>query len=100
MRDLEECLGEDHRKIQRWVANAWLREGLEGNNRHGGNGQHIHRFREKNILEFIKYHPQEINLGKVDQVWFLDLVLLKGMELHEPALSRQIEDSPEDDDVA
>ncbi len=31
----------------------------------------------------IKHHPQEINLGKVDQMWFLDVVLLKGAELHE-----------------
>ena len=28
-------------------------------------------------------HPQEINLGKVDQTWFLDLVLLKGREVRE-----------------
>lgn len=40
--------------------------------------------REKDVLDFVGVHPQEINLGKVDQVWFLDLVLLKGMEPHEP----------------
>ena len=34
-------------------------------------------------MHFIKAHPQEINLGKVDQVWFLDLVLLKGWEVPE-----------------
>src|SRR2546428_3355387 len=83
LRDLEECLGEDHHKIQKWIAHGWLRDGLQGTNRHDGNGHDIHRFREKDIIAFIKQHPREIDLGKVDQVWFLDLVLLKGTELHQ-----------------
>jgi len=33
--------------------------------------------REDDIVDFIRNHPQEINLGKVDQIWFLDLVLLR-----------------------
>ena len=24
MRDLEECLGEDHHKIKKWISNGWL----------------------------------------------------------------------------
>ena len=91
MRDLEFCLGEDHYKIQRWIANGWLRDGLQGTRRHNGNGHDIHRFREKDILAFVKQHPQEINLGKVDQVWFLDLALLRGMELNGTTLSRRVE---------
>lgn len=78
MRDLELCLGEDHRKISKWIANGWLQDRLQGTHRHDGNGNDIHRIREQDILTFIKSHPQEINLGKVDQIWFLDLVLLKG----------------------
>lgn len=81
MLDLEECLGEDHHKIQKWIANGWLRSRTQGTRRHDGNGGDIHRFQEKDILAFIKQHPQEIILGKVDQMWFLDLVLLKGTEL-------------------
>jgi hypothetical protein len=81
MRDLEQCLGEDHRKISQWIADGWLRDRLQGSKRHDGNGNDIHRIREKDILAFIKEHPQEINLGKVDQVWFLDLVLLRGREV-------------------
>jgi len=83
MRDLEECLGEDHHKIQKWIANGWLRDRLQGTRRHDGNGHDIHRFREKDILAFVKHHPQEIRLGKVEQLWFLDLLLLRGMELPE-----------------
>ncbi len=88
MRDLEQCLGEDHHKISVWIANGWLRDRPQGTNRHGGNGNDIHRIREKDVLHFIKNHPQEINLGKVDQVWFLDLVLLRGREVPEAVTSR------------
>jgi len=88
MRDLEQCLGEDHRKISLWIANGWLRDRLQGTGRHDGNGRDIHRIREKDILHFLKNHPQEINLGKVDQVWFLDLVLLRGREVPEAKASR------------
>jgi len=88
MRDLEQCLGEDHHKISVWIANGWLRDRLQGTKRHGGNGNDIHRIREKDVLRFIKTHPHEINLGKVDQVWFLDLVLLRGREVPEAGTSR------------
>ncbi len=78
IRDLELCLGEDHHKIQKWIANGWLRDGRQSTRRHNVNGHAIHRSRETDILTLIKQHPQEINLGKVDQVWFLDLVILRG----------------------
>jgi hypothetical protein len=80
MRDLEVCLGEDHHRISGWIKNGWLQDRLQGTGRHDGNGRDIHRIHEKDILDFIKNHPQEIHLGKVDQTWFLDLVLLKGRE--------------------
>jgi len=94
MRDLEQCLGEDHHKISVWIANGWLRDRLQGTGRHDGNGRDIHRIREKDILRFLKNHPQEISLGKVDQVWFLDLVLLRGREVPE-AKTPQTETSDE-----
>ena len=89
MRDLELCLGEDHHKIQQWVANGWLRNRLQGTRRHDGNGRDIHRFQERDILEFLRRHPEEINLGKVDSIWFLDLVLLKGREIGEQTARRR-----------
>jgi hypothetical protein len=48
------------------------------------------------MLAFIKQHPQEINLGKTDQTWFLDLLLLRGAELHDSAPLHRSEDSGED----
>jgi len=83
MRDLELCLGEDHHKISAWIKNGWLQDRLQGTRRPDGNGRDIHRIREKDILDFLRNHPQEINLGKVDQTWFLDLVLLKGREVRQ-----------------
>ena len=54
MRDLEECLGEDHHKIKKWISNGWLRDRLQGTRRHDGNGHDVHRVREKDILAFVK----------------------------------------------
>jgi hypothetical protein len=96
MRDLEMCLGEDHHKIQRWIASGWLRDRLQGTRRHDGNGNDIHRIREKDVLNFLRNYPQEIHLGKVDQTWFLDLVLLRGRELREAKAARGAETADDD----
>ena len=95
MRDLEECLGEGHKKIQRWIENGWLRDRLQGTHRHNGNGRDIHRFREADILDFIRRHPEELNLGKVDSIWFLDLVLLNGKEIGAETAARPNGESEE-----
>ncbi|MGA8223773.1 MAG: hypothetical protein WB780_19145 [Candidatus Acidiferrales bacterium] len=99
MRELELCLGEGHHKIVGWIKNGWLRDRLQGTRRHGGNGNDIHRIHEKDIVTFITNHPQEINLGKVDQTWFLDLVLLKGREVREATVPRNV-DAAEGDAAA
>jgi len=99
MRELELCFGEDHHKISQWIKNGWLHDHLQGTRRHDGNGNDIHRIREKDILSFIRNHPQELNLGKVDQTWFLDLVLLRGREVPAAKLPRR-RDAAEDDAAA
>ena len=81
IRDLEMCLGVHHRRIRRWIALGWLRDRLQGTRRHDGND--IHRIREKDLLSFLKDHPQELELAKLDGAWFLDLVLLRGREVPE-----------------
>jgi IS30 family transposase len=98
MRDVEMCLGEDHHKIAGWIKNGWLQDHLQGTRRHDGNGNDIHRICEEDILNFVRNHPQEINLGKVDQTWFLDLVLLKGREAHQAKRTRSA--AATDDEVA
>ena len=99
MRDLELCLGEGHHKIGQWIAAGWLRDHVQGTRRHDGNGKDIHRILDKDILAFLRNHPQEINLGKVDQTWFLDLVLLKGREVREEP-SQRMEESDADTEAA
>ncbi|SRR6266849_1720352 len=47
----------------------------------------IHRIREKDILTFLRSHPQEINRSKMDQAWFLNLVSLSGREVPTAKLS-------------
>jgi hypothetical protein len=69
---------------------------LQGTRRHDGNGKDIHRIREEDILDFVRNHPQEFNLGKVDQTWFLDLVLLKGREVPEVKSPGRAETEEED----
>jgi hypothetical protein len=96
MRDLELCLGEDHRKIAGWIKRGWLQDRLQGTRRHDGNGRDIHRIREIDILNFIRSHPQEICLGKIDQTWFLDMVLLRGREVRQTK-SRRAGATTEDD---
>lgn len=81
MRELMACFGESHTKIGEWIKKGWLRPHFQGTARNIGNGGDIYRVREKDILDFIRTYPLEVNLGKVDQIWFLDLVLLKGREL-------------------
>lgn len=97
-RDLEKCLGEDHRKIQKWIAKGWLRARSIPKHRYDANHRSIYHFREKDILAFIKRHPQEINLCKVDSVWFLDLFLLRGMELQQATIHHQSKASDEYDE--
>ena len=99
MRDIELCFGEDHHKITQWIKNGWLQDRLQGTRRHDGNGNDIHRIREKDVLTFLRNHPQEINLGKVDQTWFLDLVLLRGREVPAAKLPRK-RGTAEDDAAA
>lgn len=44
---------------------------------------------------FIRCHPEELNLGKVDPIWFLDLVLLKGRGIGEETPARRADESEE-----
>jgi len=87
--DLEKCLGEDHHKIQKWIAKGWLRARSLRKHRDDANRRSIHCFRERDILDFIKRHPREINLCKVDSLWMLDLFLLRGMELQQTTIHQQ-----------
>jgi len=95
IRDIELCLGEDRHKIQKWIANSWLRDPLEATRRHKAYGRNIHRSRENDTLGFIKWHASKISWGKVHQIWFLDVLFPKGTGFCENRLRRK--SSPNDD---
>jgi hypothetical protein len=84
IRDLELALGEDHKKIAAWIKKGWLQDHRQGT----GRLNDIHRIREKDLLKFIKNHPMEICIGKTDQLWFLDMVLLRGRQVSRAKTSR------------
>lgn len=75
LRDLELCFGVDHHAIDGWIRQGWL----VGERRHGGAtpafSRDAHRFSDRDVLRFIREHPTAFALQRVDQTWFLDLVL-------------------------
>ena len=67
--DLAECFGLHRSRVENWA-----RRGLLGKpHGHGGHGGNI-RFAEKEIVQFIRQHPREYNLGRVDKAWFKAVV--------------------------
>lgn len=80
LRDLELCFGCDHHGIDRWIRAGWLQGRRRGTRRtgHGGRGNgpaDAWVFTDAGILDFIRKHPTAFRLDKVDQCWFLDLLL-------------------------
>src|SRR3990170_208114 len=71
------------------LAQRYVVRGVEAGGAVADIGRDIHRFREKGILEFLRRHPEEINLGKVDAIWFPDLVLLNGRVIGEETAHRR-----------
>jgi hypothetical protein len=59
--DLEFLLGVGHRRIQTWISRNWIqvRDG---------------RVPEHSVAQFLQRHPEEYQLGRVDEAWFKGLV--------------------------
>jgi guanyl-specific ribonuclease Sa len=78
--DLEQCFGCDHHGIDRWIREGQLVGRRRGTRRIGPGGQgndpaDAWYFKDEDLLRFVRSYPQAFRLDKVDQVWFLDLVL-------------------------
>jgi DNA-binding transcriptional MerR regulator len=67
MKDLCEGLGVSFDMARRWVDKGWIC----GNRRETG----FWDFSDKDIRDFLRSHPMEVDLSKVDQLWFLDVCL-------------------------
>ena len=71
---LAQALGIDNHTVVRWIRAGYLkatRRGTERTEQQGGDTYLIH---EKDVRRFILKHPTDIDLRKVDQLWFLDLL--------------------------
>jgi hypothetical protein len=72
LRDLCDCFGVDHHSIERWVRDGKLKVGRWNPDA----GQHaMWCAQQRDVLKFVRAYPLAFRLDKVDQVWFLDLVL-------------------------
>lgn len=69
MRELELCLGADHRRIESWVRTGKLQARVEG----GTNGRNPWAFDEGDVLRFMVEHPTAFALARVDQTWLMGL---------------------------
>jgi len=74
MRDLERCFGVDHRVITGWMRRGWLRE-----RRRDEKGDTPERrsmcVTEADVVAFIAGHPMAFRLDRVEQEWFMRLLL-------------------------
>lgn len=71
---LSECFGVDHHSVDRWIREGQLRAKRRGTERAGKQGD-IYKITDADVKAFVRHHPTAFRLDKVDQVWFLDLIL-------------------------
>ena len=71
---LAQALGIDSHAVTRWIKCGHLKAQLRGTARGEQQNGDIYLIREKDVRRFILEHPTDIDLRKVDQLWFLDLI--------------------------
>jgi hypothetical protein len=71
---LAQALGIDPHAVTRWIKSGHLKAKLRGTARTEQQNGDSYLIHEKDIRRFILEHPSEIDLRKVDQLWFLDLI--------------------------
>ncbi len=88
LRDLELCFGTDHHVIDRWIREGKLVGRRRGTQRRGQGGRpggvgagpaDAWHFTDEGLVRFFRNYPMEFRLDKVDQLWFLGLVLEVGL---------------------
>src|SRR5208283_674945 len=71
---LAQALGIDSHAVTRWIKSGHLKAKLRGTARTVQQNGDIYLIHEKDVRRFILEHPSDIDLRKVDQLWFLDLI--------------------------
>jgi len=74
MRMVEDLLGADHHKIEKWVHFGWLKDGHKGTERTNIQGGDMHHFEAKNLKDFVINHPFEIDIRRVESFSFIQLL--------------------------
>ena len=75
MRMVEDLLGADHHKIEKWIERGWLKNGSrKGTLRTVAQGGDMHHFESKDLRDFITSHPGEVDLRRVESESFIFLV--------------------------
>jgi hypothetical protein len=67
---LAQALGIDSHAVSRWIRRGHLEAELRDTGRGEKQNGNIYLIREKDVRRFILEHPMEIDLRKVDQLWF------------------------------
>jgi hypothetical protein len=73
-RGLASLLGIDSHAVTRWINLGYLKAKRRGTERHDGNGGDMYMIHENDVRVFVYARPMEIDLRKVDQLWFLDFI--------------------------
>ena len=71
---LAQALGIDPHAVTRWIKNGHLKAKFRGTARGPQQNGDSYLIQEKDVRRFILGHPTDIDLRKVDQLWFLDLI--------------------------
>ena len=71
---LAQALGIDPHAVTRWIKSGHLKAKLRGTARTKQQNGDSYLIQEKDVRRFILEHPTDIDLRKVDQLWFLDLL--------------------------
>ncbi|HEX8896483.1 MAG TPA: hypothetical protein VF783_24415 [Terriglobales bacterium] len=73
-------LGIDPHAVTRWIKSGHLTAKLRGTARTPQQNGNSYLVQEEDVRRFILEHPTDIDLRKVDQLWFLD-VITNGLNL-------------------
>ena len=71
---LAQSLGIDPHAVTRWIKSGHLKAKFRGTARGAQQNGDSYLIQEKDVRRFILEHPTDIDLRKVDQLWFLDLI--------------------------
>ena len=71
---LARALGIDNHTVARWIRSGHLKAKYRGTERTEQQGGDIYLIHEKDVRRFILEYPTDIDLRKVDQLWFLDVI--------------------------